>query len=267
MKVLLTGATGFIGSHLTERLCMVGHDVTCFIRPTSDLQWIRHLPVSYRHDLADLCQYDVIYHLAGALGRKGLPISAYIEPHINMTRRIINSMNKHTKFVYMSSAWVSCPKKSYEFTKLAGEQLLNGTHTIVRPGFVYGPGDFHHLPVFQWIEKLGRFFPIVGNGKNKVCPTYIDDVINILIKATGKEGIIPIAGEPITMNEFIWAVADAVGVPRPFIHIPIGPKKDFFATERIFPSTKKDTIPLNEGLSTTTDWYKQNNLLVKGGKQ
>jgi nucleoside-diphosphate-sugar epimerase len=73
MNVLITGATGFIGSHLAERLHAKGHSLRCLVRPTSDLRWIRHLPVEYIYgDLFDeraltsaVRDVDYIYHLAG----------------------------------------------------------------------------------------------------------------------------------------------------------------------------------------------------------
>lgn len=261
MNILVTGATGFIGSHLTERLCTEGHNITCFVRETSNIQWIQSLPVLYKYDLEELSQYDVIYHLAGTLGQKGLPLSVYEEPHIEMTKQIISNMNAHTRLVYMSSAWVTRPKKPYELTKLKGERLLRTGDVIVRPGFIYGPRDLHHLPLYQWIKKLGRLFPIIGNGKNKVCPTYIEDVVDTLIRASKLWDIIPVAGKPITMNEFVFAIANAIGAPRPLVHLPFGPKADFFKTERVFPTAKAGATSLREGLSTTVGWYRQNNLL------
>lgn len=268
MNILITGANGFIGSHLTERLVVEGHKVTCFVRSTSNLRWIEHLSISYRYDLAELDQYDVIYHIAGRLGQKKLPLDVYRGVHVLIPAKILSGMNEHQKFVYMSSAWSYSPKHPYEHTKLEGEEIIrssNVPYTIVRPGFVIGPRDLHHLPLYQWIEKLGRLFPIVGNGKNEVCPTYVEDVVNILVRATELGGIIPIAGKPITMQRFVHTIADALSVGRPLICVPFGPKHDFFATERVFPTITNNTVPLKLALKKTVEWYKQNGLLRKGG--
>jgi len=73
MNVLVTGATGFIGSFLAEALVRKGHVVTCLVRRTSDLRWIRHLALDFLFaDLADrgayarrLRDFEVIFHVAG----------------------------------------------------------------------------------------------------------------------------------------------------------------------------------------------------------
>ena len=78
MKALITGSTGFIGSHLTELLHAKGYQLRCLVRRSSDLKWIRHLPVEYVYgDLFDekilravVAGVDCIYHVAGVTKAK-----------------------------------------------------------------------------------------------------------------------------------------------------------------------------------------------------
>ena len=73
MRVLITGATGFIGSHLAELLHSKGYELRCLVRKTSDLKWIKHLPIEYVYgDLfakdilkSAVQSVDYIYHVAG----------------------------------------------------------------------------------------------------------------------------------------------------------------------------------------------------------
>src|SRR5947209_1386964 len=73
MLVLITGATGFIGSHLAELLHSKGYELRCLVRKTSDLKWIKHLPIEYVYgDLfaqeilrSAVQDVDYIYHVAG----------------------------------------------------------------------------------------------------------------------------------------------------------------------------------------------------------
>lgn len=262
MKVLVTGGTGFIGSHLVDRLLEQGDEVHCLIR--DGVRWIDPDRVRLYDELpSDLRVYDTIYHIAGVLGRKGIPLSRYEEAHIKMPSRIMARMNGTQIFVYTSTAWVEFPQKPYEMTKVTGEKIVRESGLnwrIVRPGFTYGPRDFHHLPIFKWIQKLGRGFPIVGSGKNIVCPTYIDDVVDGLLQCRKMKPVITIAGAPITMQGFLNAIAGAVGKPRPVVHIPPVIRGNFFTKERNFKTDLQPT-DLHKGLAITVSWYKERGLL------
>jgi len=253
MNILVTGGTGFIGSHLAERLVNEGHNVTCFVRPTSNLRWIKYTSIDFVYDLKGLEQYELIYHNAG----QHPPASRkkFQDVHVRMTEEILNGMSPNAMLVYTSSAYAVEPTE-YGMSKLSGEKVLDSRCRIVRPGTVYGPRDTHVLRLYKWIKRLGLLFPIQGNGRNLICPTYIDDVIDVLVSAKTAT----IAGEPISMKEFLCEMADAIGVPKPHFHFPALVKRDFFTKQRLFDSTLSKT-PLHEGLRKTVDWYKCNGFL------
>lgn len=216
-------------------------------------------------------QFDVVYYMAGRLGAKSIPLSEYQEAHVNLPKMVVSKLKSSQLFVYMSSAWVLQPDKPYEFTKIEGEKVaLAGKcqKQIVRPGFIYGEGDTHHLPLFKVIDRLGRFAPIIGNGNNMVCPTYIKDVVDEILKSSKR--LIHVAGQPITMKLFCHAIADALGKPYPMFttswvsHLPESLKEklhtDFFAKQRVFPSDIVATS-LEKGLKETVRWYRDNEYL------
>ena len=262
MRALVTGGTGFIGSHLVDRLLANGISVDCLVRGA--IKWLSPDSVGLTDTLpTDMHQYDIVYHVAGVLGQRGIPLSMYEDVHINMTSQIMARMNGTQLFVYVSTAWVEYPEKPYEQTKVIGEQHVRESSLnwrIVRPGFVYGPRDFHHLPMFQWIQKLGKYFPISGSGKNLVCPTYIDDVVRGLLACSKMKPVTTVAGAPITMQEFLFAIADTLGVAHPMLHIPPVIKGSFFAKERRF-TTDIEPTELRVGLETTVQWYRERRLL------
>ena len=78
MNILITGATGFIGSHLAERLHARGHSLRAIVRKSSDKKWISHLPIDYREGgYSDgeflrkaVAGVDMIYHVAGVTKAK-----------------------------------------------------------------------------------------------------------------------------------------------------------------------------------------------------
>lgn len=260
MRMFVTGGTGFIGSHLVDKLLGDGHEVDCLVR--GSVQWLDPSKVRLYGALPNnMRDYAVVYHVAGVLGQRGVPLREYRDAHIDLTRQIINRMNCQQLFVYCSTAWVECPEKPYERTKVVGERLTRESGLywkIVRPGFTYGPRDFHHLPIFRLMNKLGRFFPIIGSGKNLVCPTYVHDVVKGLVQDTAPQ--ITVAGEPIPMNQFLTAIADALGVSHPRYHMPPIVKGEFFAKERRFKTSLQPT-ELREGLEVTVKWYRERGLL------
>lgn len=275
MKIFATGVSGFIGSHLVDRLVADGHQVECLVRLASDTHRLNRLGVVYFFEMPDLKDYDAVFHIAGVLGHPGIPLEVYRKAHVGLTERLLAGMNRHQRFVYMSSNYVNCAKKPYEETKIEGENVVRASgidYAIVRPGFVFGPRDYHHLPLFKLIKAL-PVFPLVGSGKNIVAPTYVEDVVEALVYSIdSKERIVPVAGESITMEKFIGAIAQAIGREIKIMYMPekllrFQPfrnwfKVDFFTQNTIFASYKRGR-DLSEGLEETVAWY-NNNRLLKG---
>ena len=246
MKAFVTGSTGFIGSHLVDRLSKEGWDVTKYKRGEK---------------IPDLKGFDVTFHIAGVIEQKGIPYVAYQDAHVVLPLKLLLQHPK--RLVYMSSACVKYPGQFYGYalTKLKGEEIVKESgvyYMIIRPGVVYGPGDLHLYPLFKWIHRLGRFFPIPGH--NLLDPTYIRDVVDALME-TGEGRTITVSGIPTTVDNFIFQIAAALHVSQPFIHIPPVVKRAFFARTRMFdPSTIAKTS-LEVGLRETVQWYTERGML------
>ncbi len=171
MKVLLTGATGFVGSHIVEELISNNHDVIAAIRKTSNLKWIKDSPVQFEYcslnDVETLSKIvssvDVIIHCAGVV--RALNWENYYTTNVAGTKNLIQAAIKNKsnikKFRYISSQAAMGPSKTekpkiltekekpvsnYGKSKLLAEQevkKLEGQipYTIIRPASVYGPRD------------------------------------------------------------------------------------------------------------------------------
>ena len=213
---LVTGATGFIGSHLAEALLKDGFRVKALVRPTSDLRWIKGLQLELLsgslHDRRFLEQAvsgaDYIFHLAGAVKAKN-PKDFYFhntQATMNLARSAMNKAPGLKRFVFVSSQAAAGPAECLERTvcerdecrplsdygrsKLQAEQELLELSgklpvTIVRPPSVYGPRDTEVLVYFQWI-KLGLAL-LPGFRTRHAHLIYVKDLVDGMMLAASSQ--------------------------------------------------------------------------------
>jgi len=275
MNILVTGGNGFLGSHLIRELTRCGHKITCLIRPKSKLDLLAGLyPIHFTKNLNSFESYDFIYHVAGILGGNSLLYNDYRYVHYEFPKELMDKMRDDGVFIYISSAYVTDNLDNhsyYEKTKLMGEMVIRGSRkksVIVRPGVIYGPHDFHLLPLFKYINKFGRLFPIIGSGNNKIDPIYVRDVAKAITPdrldkqfyTLYNDNMITLIGHAITMKEFLRSIAGALGVGKPFIKIPPVYKTDFFCTQRLHQGVIGKTS-LAYGLERTVAWYRKRGFL------
>ncbi len=241
MKALVTGATGFIGSHLTDALVKKGFAVTCLVRSTSNLQYLEDLNVrlvtgncsrieSLYEAVADV---DYVFHLAGLTkARSEADFSdANVRGTGNMLEAVLKKNTAVKRFVYISSLAAAGPSSDgvplkegctpvpvsfYGKSKLKGEQLvLERRHDIpvvvIRPPAVYGPRDRDMLVFFKLV-KAG-IAPVWGPCSYSFI--YIEDLIHgILLSAldenSGGETFFMSDGDIYSSDDVINAIADAV---------------------------------------------------------
>ena len=208
MKALVTGATGFVGSHLVERLCREGVRVVCLVRRTSRLAWLEGLPVETRvapledaQALADAVgDADCVFHLAG-LGR-ARTAAAYLAVNAEGTRRLVEAARaagRVRRLVYVSSlaAVGPCPTPApldeaaephpldgYGASKLAGERAVLAERErlavcVVRPPAVYGPRDENLVPLFRSAQRF-RVAPILGSPTKQLSLVHVADLVECL---------------------------------------------------------------------------------------
>lgn len=240
-RILVTGASGFIGSRFCELARAAGYDVTAFMRPRQrsarypapDVVFGR-LP----YDVPERAWKDVDYvvHLAGAT--TGQDDAENHAINVEGTRVLLEQAKVHAKikrFVFVSSQSAHKDAVSaYGKTKLIAEGLVSHSglpYAIVRPGLVFGPGKvglFYRMR--RTVQKL-PVLPLLGGGKALVQGVEVSDLGQALLKCLelpASDSPELNIGEPeaITLREFLQAIAVAeTGKQKPALVVPLGPIK------------------------------------------
>lgn len=288
MKALITGATGFIGSHLVEELFKRGYKVTCLVRKTSDTKWLEGLDTeiiegdcAVKNSLNHCVKgQDYIFHLAGLTKTRCKDdfYSANTKGTENIIEAVRQSNPEIKRFVYLSSLSAFGPRNSdgipdeniephpvsdYGMSKLMSEAAILKYSdiipvTILRPSAVYGPRDKEFFLFFKCIKK--GLLPYWGNGYTSLI--YVDDLINALFLTIENEKAVGnvyfISDDVIyTNNDIIEEIASALNVRVFKIKIPkpILPTISFFS-EGISKITGKSTMINRDKIKEImhTDW-------------
>lgn len=250
MKALVTGASGFIGRNLAEALLLQNWSVRLLVHQTLP-------PVTERFEIvrgdirekkgleAKLEGVDILYHLAAALGGSRIPKKEFFRINARGTEHILKAAQDAgiKRVVHVSSAGVlgsvaentavgedhpPAPIDVYDKSKREGERIAlefaaSGLDVVViRPGWVYGPGDRRTLKLFHAIAR-GRF-ALVAKGRTRQTPVYIDDLIRgiLLCDEKGRQGeIYHLAGcEVLSVREIANTIASVLGKKRPRLSLP-----------------------------------------------
>jgi nucleoside-diphosphate-sugar epimerase len=254
MKALVTGASGFVGGVLVEKLLAGRWQVRGLVRSSSSLQRLERLGVEVCYgDLADLDSLkraargvDVIFHVAGRTDHWST-WRAYFEANVVGTRNVVEALlaAQVPRLIHFSSFTVygrqtgliseDRPRQKngdlYATSKAEGEEVVEEyaqkhsfPFTVIRPGVVYGPYDPKWVPMVARNMLKGRMW-VVGSGKRIVPVIYGEDLADFAIQAAGSdaargETFNVLCGERVTWTEFLTTLADYLGAPLPKRHIP-----------------------------------------------
>jgi nucleoside-diphosphate-sugar epimerase len=251
MKALVTGATGFVGSHLVDSLRRAGHDVTVLIRSPAKARRLAELGLNQvAGDLFDrtallaaAAGQDVVFHVAGLVAARDE--ADFLRVNRDGTANLVAAAAHQLvqRFVLVSSMAAGGPAErgrplrggepprpvtAYGRSKLAGEDVVRTAPmpwTIIRPPMVYGPRDREVLKVFQ-IARLG-VAPVFGTGDQELSAIHGADLAAALLAAAGAaktQGGTYYACHPevFSSREFVQAVGAAMGRRAAAVSIPLG---------------------------------------------
>lgn len=247
-RVLVTGASGFVGNHVIAGLLEAGYDVRGLSRrlPGSDRRSGKAEYVD-SVDIGDVSTItaamfqgvDVVVHLVGII-QQAKGGQTFQRIHVDGTRNIVAAAvasGSVKRFIYMSSIG-SAPDAPAEYsrTKFAAEQIVKESglpYTILRPSIVIGrDGEF--VAQMEELVNYGGLpikfpvpvIPVPGSGANRFQPIHVDDLVACVVRAIGLDAAANATYEvggasQVTFNELIGGFATALGVKKPMAHAPV----------------------------------------------
>jgi nucleoside-diphosphate-sugar epimerase len=257
-SVFITGASGFIGGKLAERLLAAGRRVRVLARrPLPHLEKLGAEVVS--GDLADSAALrrgctgaGTVFHVAGRVGVWG-PAADFFRVNVEGTRHVLTACHAAgvRRLVYTSSPSVvynggdlagvneSAPlctvaPCAYPTSKAAAECLVSNAHSAelitvsLRPHLVWGPGDRNVVPRVLALAQKGKL-KIIGPGRNRVDVTHITNVVDAHLLAeqanaatVGGKAYFISNGEPVVLWDWINQLLRGLGRPEITKHVSLG---------------------------------------------
>jgi nucleoside-diphosphate-sugar epimerase len=250
-KILVTGATGFTGGKLAERLVDGGHSVVALVRASSNTEKLSGIGVECRavdirkpDDVDGIFEsFDKVFHIAAAYRSEHADQDEFRAVNVDGTRHLLDAALRHNvgRFIHCSTVGVQGeiedppaaenyrlkPGDHYQQSKLELKYFDEGLPgSVVRPVGIYGPGDTRFLKLFRPIQNGS--FVMIGKGDVLYHMTYIDDLIDGFLLAGDHEaalGEVFTIGGPryTTIRELVDIIAQVLGKNPPRLSVPFMP--------------------------------------------
>ena len=252
--ILVTGASGFIGSHLVGTLVAEGEEVRALVRSEAGADKVRGAVAAsagpsgrvdiVTGDVSDVASLrraaqgaDLVYHLAGTY--RGSADELH-DTHVVGTKNLLAALDAGTRLILVSSTsvygWEQTwpadhatpprPTSAYGVAKLTAEHMVlgwdGGEGVVARTTIVYGPGDTGGM-LPRAVRLLQRGLPrFPGDGTNRIHLTHVDDLTAGLSRLAHKgTGVFLFAGpEAASMDRILTLLAEGAGLPAPSFGIP-----------------------------------------------
>lgn len=234
-RVLVTGAAGFMASHLLPRLESRGHLVRAGWhgregpgrQAAPGVEW-RRLDVTIPDSLAGAASgCDVVVHLAGCrTPREGFSLEAV---NVTGTRNVLVAAAAAgvQRFVYVSALGASPMGGDFYRSRFQAEDAVMSSgleYVILRPSVVYGPGDHFVSAIVRLLRRLPAF-PMLGDGTFRLQPLAVEDMVDALTQSVERPdiegGLFELAGpDRLSFTSIVRTVGDVARCARPVVPLP-----------------------------------------------
>jgi len=239
LRVLVTGGTGFVGTHLVNALVRRRHSVAVLARdPESTFNRYNHPVEAVAGNVLDPASVEAaaagreaVIHLVGIIHEKGE--QTFDRMHRVAAENVVRAMQRvgPRRLLHMSAMGVGPDAPSaYGRTKAAGEDAVRASGldwTIFRPSIVFGPGDGFFSLLAPIVRHNPLFIPVIGSGRTRFQPVSVYDVARVFADALEKRDTLgrtfEVGGpEVFTLDELYREIALVVGKPRKrLVHFPL----------------------------------------------
>ena len=238
MKILLTGANGFLGKIVTTKLVNEGHNITALVileEDTTYLATLKNVKI-FRGDIIDINSIknamngiDIVVHLAALLNNSDENLNMKINYEGTKNIADLAEKNNIKKFVFTSSMTsTSNNPNAYGKSKRLAEEYLKTKKfktIIIRPTLLYGKGGVAFKKLIDMINMLPIFVPIIGRGNSIKQPIYVEDAAEIIKKSVtmkiDENKTYQMGGsEQIEFSDYVKKILKLQGKNKILLHIP-----------------------------------------------
>lgn len=228
MKVLVTGANGFIGSYAVEAL-KEKYEVIGFERNKSENIPFVQGDIRNKEDVLKATKgIDAVLHLAASVSSNNF--LANYEINVKGAQNLVEACkkNKVRRVIFTSSfTTMLAEKDNYGTTKAQAEDVFKSSGldvTILRLGMVYGKNGKGFTKMVKNVTAVPLFIPLIGNGAYRRQPVYVADVVDTIMKVLERKDTAGktyyIAGEAVSYREMLRTIASELGVRKIMLPLP-----------------------------------------------
>lgn len=240
MRILLVGATGFVGRHLLPRLAQAGHHCVALTRYPPGCRELTIIPnVEIRradvHDAAALDRHsegaDAVISMVGILNEPGRKGAGFNRAHVELAEKIVAACQSRgiRRLVHVSALNAGKGDSHYLVSKGRAEEVIRAAadldYTIVQPSVIFGEGD-SFFNRFAGLLKMSPVLPLACPDA-RMQPVWVGDLTEGICRSlenpdTYGETLIMVGPQDYSLRELVEFTARAAGLKRRIVGLPDG---------------------------------------------